>query len=552
MNKDYYKTKSGDSGKIKHLGVMIDCSRNSIMNIASIKKFLPILAKAGYNTVQLYTEDTFEVNNEPYFGYMRGRYSKEELKEIDTVAAGFGMELIPCIQTLAHLKNIFRWPVYRQVNDCNDILLAGEERTYRLIENIFDTLAECFTSRNVNIGMDEAHMLGLGKYLDMHGYTKRADIMLSHLNRINEIANSRGFTCSMWSDMFYFMAFGGKNYTADNVTVPDEINDKIPKNIKLIYWDYYSTDKSVYENTIRSHQKLSDNIIFAGGAWSWVGLTPLNYYGIRTSEAAILACRENGIEEIFITMWGDNGGYCSPFSVLPVLIHVAEYAKGDFDLKSIKTRFKEVVGINYDSFTAIDLPNFLNEKQDKGIKYNPSKYLLYNDIFMGINDSTIKEGGGEIYKKHASQLKKLEKNGEYGFIFKTMRLLCDCLYYKADLGIRTRQLYAAGDKTGITELVKERYKPLLKKLSDFYDAMETYWHTLYKPFGFEITDIRLGGLMQRIKYASKKLTAFAEGKIDRIRELEEKQLDRVGGGDIFERKLIVDNNWANIVTPNTL
>jgi hypothetical protein len=37
----------------------------------------------------------------------------EELKEIDVYAQKCGMEVIPCIQTLAHLNQIFRWPKYR-------------------------------------------------------------------------------------------------------------------------------------------------------------------------------------------------------------------------------------------------------------------------------------------------------------------------------------------------------------------------------------------------------------------------------------------------------
>ena len=58
--------------------------------------------------LMLYTEDTYEVDNQPYFGYLRGRYSQKELREIDDYAFKHGMELIPAIQTLAHLKSIFR------------------------------------------------------------------------------------------------------------------------------------------------------------------------------------------------------------------------------------------------------------------------------------------------------------------------------------------------------------------------------------------------------------------------------------------------------------
>lgn len=537
---------------IQRLGVMIDCSRNSVMNLKSLKKLITLLAAAGYNTLQLYTEDTFELNNEPYFGYMRGRYSKTELKEIDAYAISQGIELIPCIQTLAHLNAIFRWPEYKVINDTGDILLVGEERTYKLIENIFDTLAECFTSRNVNIGMDEAHGLGQGAYKKKYGHHKPADIMLKHLKKVNEIANSRGFTCSMWSDMFYYMVFGGKNYSTDNLTIPDEIKNNIPRNIKLIYWDYYTTDKVVYENNIRSHQKLSDDIIFAGGAWSWVGMIPLNYYAINASKAAMSACIDNGIKDVFITIWGDNGGFCSPFSVLPALICVAEYRKDNFNIKKIKERFKEIVGMDYDTFIDIDLPNFLTENQDKNIRYNPSKYLFYSDVLTGIYDSTIKEGCGEIYKRHSARLKKGESNQEYGFIFKTVLLLCECLYYKADLGIVTRRLYKARDKKGLNILIEKRYKPLIKKIGQFYDSLTEYWNKLYKSYGSEIMDIRIGGLIQRLKSVVKRLTEFIYGRAESIQELDETLLDLEGGGENLSGQPLLDNSWSNIVTVNTI
>ena len=67
-------------------GVMVDCSRNAVMTVAELKKFITLISRMGYNQVQLYMEDTYEVNDEPYFGYLRGKYTKEELKELDDFA----------------------------------------------------------------------------------------------------------------------------------------------------------------------------------------------------------------------------------------------------------------------------------------------------------------------------------------------------------------------------------------------------------------------------------------------------------------------------------
>ena len=135
--------------KHNHLGVMIDVSRNSVMTVDALKRFIPLLKKMGYNTLMLYTEDTFEIEDEPYFGYMRGRYTKAELSEIDAFAASLGIEVIPCMQTLAHLPAALRWkkiPV-----DYDDIRLVDDERTYELIDRMFASLSSAIKSRTIHI-----------------------------------------------------------------------------------------------------------------------------------------------------------------------------------------------------------------------------------------------------------------------------------------------------------------------------------------------------------------------------------------------------------------
>ena len=251
------------------LGVMIDCSRGAVYTVETLKKYFSMLAEMGYNSVQLYTEDTYEISGEPYFGYLRGRYSKEELKELDAYAASLGIELIPCIQTLAHLGGVTRWKKYENCTDTGDILLAEEEETYCLIEGMLQTCAECFTSRRINIGMDEAHAIGLGKYLDRHGYQNRFEILLRHLCRVNEIAVRLGFRVMMWSDMFFRLANNGEYYNGVS-QIPRDILSRVPQNIDFIYWDYYSLEKTHYDKMIETHKQFSNSVVFAGGAFLFI------------------------------------------------------------------------------------------------------------------------------------------------------------------------------------------------------------------------------------------------------------------------------------------
>lgn len=512
------------------LGVMIDMSRNAVMSLDGLKRFLPLLKKMGYNCVMLYTEDTYEVDNEPYFGYMRGRYTKEEMKEIDAFAASLGISVIPCIQTLAHLNAIFRWKKFP--HDCDDILLTDDERTYELIENMLSTLSECFTSRKIHIGMDEANMLGRGRHLDKHGYETVNAIMKRHLERICEIAKKYDYELMVWSDMF-FRPWNNGEYVIPKKEIPKEVIDSLPSSVIPVYWDYYQSKISVYDDMLENHKQLSDKTWFAGGAWSWLGFVPFNQFTLKTMIPALHACKEHQIKDIIFTMWGDDGAECSHFSQLPSLFYLAKYAKGNTDEASIKAKFKKFCGIDFDEFMQIDCPN--NIIEHNGMPANPSKYMLYSDCFNDYLDYTVTEGAGEKYKEYAKALHETaRKSLKYRYVFDTAAKLCEVLEIKYELGLRTRKAYEAGDKTELKRLAENEYTEVKKRLSVFIRAFEKQWMRDNKPHGFDVQEMRLGALLYRIDSCRRRILSYANGKIDRIEELDEKLLPYKKKNSIFQ------------------
>ena len=233
------------ANKFKKFGIMVDVSRNAVIKVDTFKWYLPLLKKMGYNCVFLYAEDTYYVEGEPYFGYMRGRYTEEEMRELDEFASSIGVEIIPCVQALAHINALLRW---QQVPiDTDDIMLVDDERTYELIDRMFASLSKNFKTRKIHVGMDEAYMLGRGRHLDIHGYQPISEIMKRHLDRVCEIAEKYGYEDVMiWSDM-YLRAFNGGNYFLDDFKkVPKEVIDAIPEGVTPVYWDYYQTEEDKY------------------------------------------------------------------------------------------------------------------------------------------------------------------------------------------------------------------------------------------------------------------------------------------------------------------
>lgn len=297
---------------------------------------------------------------------------------------------------------------------------------------------------------------------------------------------------------------------------------------------------------IQSHHKLERGSWFAGGMWSWVGFAPHNSYSIQALCAAMQSCRENGVKDIFFTMWGDDGGECSPFSLLPSLFYASELTHGNSDEQEIKRRFQTKFHIPFEDFMLLDLPGTPN-MQDRMI-CNAEKYLLYQDCFMGLMDVYVMPGTGMQYHKCADRLSAVVHDQRWGYLFATQKALCEVLSLKAELGVRTRRVYANGDLQELAELLTD-YEEVEKRIKNFYEKFRQQWFRERKPFGFEVQDIRLGGLMQRVRNCRERLQAFYDGKIDRIEELEEKQL-YISEGD--SAGPVCFNSWKRNVSVNLI
>src|SRR5699024_4059971 len=118
---------------------VVDIARNAVMSETAFKSIIHRLAIMRINAAMLYMEDTYEVKGEAYFGYMRGRYSQQELKQYDDYANQLGIELIPCIQTLAHLEEFLKWDAAFKYKDTRGALLLESEPTYDLLERMISS-----------------------------------------------------------------------------------------------------------------------------------------------------------------------------------------------------------------------------------------------------------------------------------------------------------------------------------------------------------------------------------------------------------------------------
>ena len=383
--------------------------------------------------------------------------------------------------------------------------------------------------------MDEAGFAGRGRYLEQHGWQNPYEIMLRHIGRVNAIAEKYGFQCHMWSDSLFHMR-------------DVNVSDALPEHMQLVYWDYYHDTEEFYDNKFREHKALGREVWYAGAAKTHCSFAPGSRYSMKNNLAALRSVVKNGIENVLITMWGDNGGECSFFSALPVLYAARRFADGVYDEAQIKEEFFSLFGLSFDAFMALELPNIVTSAYVQKRNDNPAATLLFADPFMGIFDCEIENAGIIDYAGYEKILSEDDKIGDFGYIFDELRKLCTVLKVKYDLSVRTRKAYQVSDKAELRRIADSDYPFILDALDAFYRSFRHLWFRENKPFGFEVQDARIGGLMLRLRHCRETLIAYCDGVIHEIPELAADVLPR----DSKTSDRILADAYSKMISASTL
>ena len=146
--------------------------------------------------------------------------------------------------------------------------------------------------------------------------------------------------------------------------------------------------------------------------------------------------------------------------------------------------------------------------------------MLYSDPLHGYLDYTVTDGGREYYVDIAKKLRRAAKRaGEYSYLFLTEAALSDALAIKYDLGKRLREAYQRNDRDTLTAIRCE-LPTLIARLRHLLGHQRGMWYGENYPSGFEVIELRLGGLIERIRSVKMRIDSYLDGKVDCIEELE--------------------------------
>jgi hypothetical protein len=353
----------------------------------------------------------------------------------------------------------------------------------------------------------------------------------------------------MWSDMFFTIA----EQQGAGEDVLAQIGQRIPKEMDLVFWDYYQQDPEYYRKKIALHRAMGKEPLFAPGAWTdYVWWTHFTHARIDT-DAGMIACKDVGVREAFTTMWGDDGASCNFLSALNSLQHFAEHGYRDrVEDADLRRQFYGATGINFDAWDTgrqIDItPNLaptmrewaqqLDRQMPACVEHlmdvrgndvcgtNPSTSLLWQDPMVGIFDHHIEKLDlASEYNEVAANIARARRAGptereNLTFVYELARVL----ELKADLGVRMRKAYVAKARRTLKHIATQVIPELLRRVRRAHEAHRRQWFRLNKPNGWEVQDLRWSGLNGRIRSAQIRLNDYLTGRTDALPELAEQRL----------------------------
>lgn len=207
----------------EHRGVMLDLARG-IKDYEILCEDVVFIAKCRMNYLHLHLFDDkgvcFQMDSVPTSCYIEYAYTKEQMRDLCSLANLLGLEVIPEFDMPAHATGLLEalpelhCDAKEQKETRMWAVCAGSEHTYQLYERIIHELTEVFTGSYIHIGGDELEFSDIPEPLFCHWencsmcrslcerehISGKREIYYYFINRIYEIVKREGRRMIMWSD----------------------------------------------------------------------------------------------------------------------------------------------------------------------------------------------------------------------------------------------------------------------------------------------------------------------------------------------------------------
>ncbi len=291
-----------DYPAIKVRGYMLDISRGRLPKLPYLKKLVDRLADLRYNQFQLYIESlVYEYKGLEQYLVDRDVLTCAEIQELDAYCKERFMELVPNQNGLGHMQPWIELPDFAHLGINRDdewpttTVNPLDPGSLELVERIYDGMMDAYTSKFMNVGLDEPYELGMGQTREECEKVGVGAVYTEYLNKIVALAKRHGKTPMVWDDVV--------------MRHPEQL-DRIDKEIVFLDWGYEEE-----EPRERHCRELSDRglrFYVCPGDSMWRSFTGRSMNAVRNITTCAGAAKRYHADGFLMTSWGDLGHAAFP------------------------------------------------------------------------------------------------------------------------------------------------------------------------------------------------------------------------------------------------
>lgn len=284
-------------------GVMLDISRDRVPRMETLFDLIDALAGWRYNQIQLYMEHTFAYRGHEAVWKDASPMRPDEIRILDAFCRERHMELVANQNSLGHFHRWLIHPPYRELAECPEgyesiftpngepySLCAVDPRALRLLEDLYDQLLPHFTSRLVNVGLDETFDLGLGRSAAACSERGTEEVYLEFVNQVHRLLAQRGRRMLFWGDI---------------ILKRPELIRLLPEDAIALEWGYEADHP--FAEDVAHFQAAGLDFYVCPGTSSWNSIAGRTDNALQNLAAAARNGAEAGAAGYLVTDWGDHG-----------------------------------------------------------------------------------------------------------------------------------------------------------------------------------------------------------------------------------------------------
>ena len=308
-------------------GYLLDISRDKVPTMSTLRLLVELLAKNGYNELQLYTEHTFAYARHEAVWKAASPLTAAEVRQLDACCLMNGIELVANQNSFGHLE---RWLVKKEYNDLAELPQGGamtpwgtikkdpttlcptDPRALEFLDGLFAELLPNFPARYFNIGCDETFDLlsPNGRSAAQVKEKGAGRVYLEFLKKVADLARKYGKRPMFWGDI---------------ILKHPELVPELPKDLIALDWGYEGNHPFLQEAA--KFRAAGLDFYVCPGTSSWNSLAGRVENMRENLELAERAGRQFGAKGYLVTDWGDGGHWQPLAASLPGLILGGAFAR---------------------------------------------------------------------------------------------------------------------------------------------------------------------------------------------------------------------------------